>query len=165
MRTKHAMLLIILFVVPVLVLSGCRRGQEEEENNLVSEDVQLEERVNRFLDESGVSLPENGERANMSDETGGDATGVVNRQTEGNQTMFTVLAALPEPTGNYHAWVDTGEESYLYLGRLTPAKGGYLLEKTIEGEFSGNEVVVSDEVRVGETPTNIVLRGQFGQSS
>ena len=114
------------------------------------------------MEESGATISAEGERANLADETGGASTGVATREGEGEMTTYMVLASLPDPeNGNYYAWIDNGDETYTLVGMMSPAKGGYLIEKQVEAASEGQQAVVSLESQVGEAPTNVVLRGSF----
>lgn len=162
MLKKTGWLSLLLVVLLVGSLAGCRRGGEEADLELPDE-TQVEEQVNRFLEENQVTLPEGAERANLSSPEDSGETGVVTRQEQEVGEEVTVLAALPDlEQGSYYAWMVTGEDSYELIGALNPAKGGYLIERVMSGEVqSTGEVVVSRETSVGDAPTNVVLRGSF----
>ena len=153
------MLLVVLLVVS---FAGCRRGEEQEEEP-ASEEVQLEQNVNKFLEENEVTISTEGARANLADVSGGDAAGVATKEQEENSADFTVLAALPDlDGGSYQAWVAVGEGEYTNLGSMRAAKGGYLIERSMDGDFSeANVVEVSKETLVGSQPTSVILKGEF----
>lgn len=110
-----------------------------------------------------VDIPDNVEKAQLKDLSGGDGSGLATRIFENNKFTSTLLVDLPEPAvgGFYQAWLSDGED-FKSLGRLRVAKGGYMVDysgaQNLE-EFT--EVIVSQEKGSVSTPSNIVLEGSF----
>lgn len=162
MRENWWKFLVLAGVVGGLV--WWRQGQApKEEIEVQTPEERLEEQVNRFLDDSGISLPEGAERANLSDVSGGDASGVVSKEESGSLTELTVIADLPELTGgSYVAWLVSDEGVFMRLGALRAAKGGFLVDFSSTSDLTGYDtVVVSRETSITTQPSSEILRGSF----
>lgn len=110
-----------------------------------------------------VDIPDNVEKAQLKDSSGGDGSGLATRIFENNKFSSTLLVDLPEPAvgGFYQAWVSDGEE-FKSLGRLKVAKGGYMVDYSGAQNLEDfPEVVVSEEKTSVSSPSNIVLEGSF----
>lgn len=157
------------FLVLALVVLGLiwwRQNRNQPEEELVTEAEQIEEQVNRYLEERGIELPEGGRRANLKDVAEGLGTGVatVVESDETEERTYTVIAGLPDlSVGWYVVWARNAEGDLVNLGRMRQAKGGYLLDTTSAQDLSGyEEVVISKEDSVSDEPSEIVLEGEFG---
>lgn len=154
---------LILAVVVVGLLWYRRDGTEDTPEVVTpNDDEVVEQQVDDFLRDRNISLPEGGDRANLRDQTDDGLTGVATRTDENE--LITVLADLPDPeAGNfYQAFLLSGDNDYLSLGRLRPAKGGYLLETRVDADLSGYDtVVISRETGEASEPSRILLRGNF----
>lgn len=110
-----------------------------------------------------VAIPDDIEKAELQDVSGGDASAVATRKFENNIFEFSILADLPDPQSGsfYSAWLGNNND-YHYLGRLSIAKGGYSLEYTVDHDHSEfNQVIVSQESADVSVPTKRVLQGDF----
>jgi len=117
----------------------------------------------KVKDKFNVDLPENAEKAELTSPNKTADFGVAVREEEGDVLGYSVLADLPDPTGGefYQAWLVEGE-NYESLGKLTLAKGGWLLDTSMSTESSADsEVVVTKEKIFDSTPEEEVLRGSF----
>jgi hypothetical protein len=155
----------VLAVVILGLVYWRQQGAQPEQAIELNEEQQLEERVNRFLEETGRVLPEGAERANLTDEVGeGAGTGVATRVADERGTTITILAGLPDPRGGfYQAFLVLGDNEYRSIGRLEAGKGGYMIERRLSNvPEEANEIVVSHEQSLTERPRgDIVLRGTF----
>jgi hypothetical protein len=123
----------------------------------------------KFEEAFGVELPEDVERAELSDVTGGESSGIATRKFDNGRFTHTVLADLPDPTSGafYEGWLVRGAEGddnfgFISTGRMRIAKGGYLLEfesATDYSEYSG--VVITIEKVADTTPEEHILEGSF----
>jgi hypothetical protein len=154
-------LILILVVVGLIWWRQRDTGPSEEEQQL-QEQMELEQQVDEFLQERGIELPEGSDRANLRDVTGGAAAGVVIRQVGDMEAEYTVIGALPAPeSGWYEAWL-VSDNRILDMGRMREGKGGYVVDFSTTEDVSGlDQVQVSQEIRVTEQPTEILLEGSF----
>ncbi len=80
------------------------------------------------------TIPEDVEKVELKDLTNSGANGIATRKYENNKFEFVILADLEDPKeGFYQGWLTKGKEgevgfSYVKLGNLRLAKGGYILE-------------------------------------
>ena len=155
-----------IFVVIVLVLLGSwlwQRGSNPSEEP-TQEEIQLESRVNKFLETSGVDLPAGIERANLSGPNDDNATGVATKREVNDDTEYTILAAIPDiSAGWYEGWLtDQDGSNPVSLGRLRISKGGYILEKVSPSVWQDKlGVIVTQEQVIDKQPEEIVLEGSF----
>lgn len=122
----------------------------------------------KIEDRFKMQIPDDVDKTELSDVTGGSASGIATRDfTEGKFT-HAVLADLPEPEGGfYEGWLVRGEEGdvnfdFFSTGKLRIAKGGYVLEYTSAKDYSDyNKVVITFETVFDKTPEDHILEGSF----
>ncbi len=88
---------------------------------------------------------------------------IATRDFEDNQYMATILADLEQPTGgtSYYAWINR-DDTFVLLGRMQQAKGGWLIDYESSIDYSEyNKVVISEQSTTGDQPEDIVLEGTF----
>lgn len=134
-------------------------------NDLAQVDVEptqaLEQRVNEFLQERNITLPEGAERINLESKGAGNETGVVTLQKLDTATEVGVIAGLPElGEGSYQARLidtDEGDEKAadVMLGNLGFNKGGFLLDKRVNEDITDFELI---QVVKGD---DVVLEGKL----
>jgi hypothetical protein len=110
-----------------------------------------------------VQIPENVEKAELSDVSGGTASGIATREYKDGKFTLTVLADLPDLSdGNlYQAWLVNGDKT-VSAGQLTLAKGGYLLDFNSSTDYSSyNSIVITSESKLDMIPESHVLEGSF----
>lgn len=110
-----------------------------------------------------VTIPDNIEKADLADVTGGNSTGIATREYTIGVFKHTVLADLPDPENGqfYEGWLASGEES-ISTGKMRTAKGGYILEYNSSVDYSDwNKVVVTVEKVNDKLPEKHVLEGSF----
>jgi hypothetical protein len=120
-----------------------------------------EERTNQFLEDAGIIIPEGSERANLEDVTATGATGIATRREVNGRTEVTVIAGVPNENNTYVGWLTNASGEYTRMGTLRVSKGGLTLEYSGNDLDELNQVVVSEEMNVGNSPTKEVLRGTF----
>jgi len=148
--------LIVLAVLAGIIYLTRRQEQQPELQTTPSIEERLEESFN-------LEIPEDVEKAELSDVTGGSSTGIATRKYEEGKFTHAVLADLPEPAEGkfYEGWLVKGEE-VVSTGRLRVAKGGYLLEFESSTDYSDYKtVVVSEEEVADATPEKHILEGSF----
>jgi hypothetical protein len=138
-----------------LVFWRSRQARNDLAQTEVEPTQALEQRVNEFLQERNITLPEGAERINLESKGAGNETGVVTLEKQDAATDVSVIAGLPElSVGAYQAKLidtDSGDEKTadVALGSLTFNKGGFLLDKRVSEDITDFEliqVVKGDEV-------------------
>lgn len=154
----------------VLVIGGLgyflfRQSQQTEEPMVENAEAVAEEKAQQLMDQMNFEVPEQAEKATLTDVSGGSGAGIVTRVDENGTVDYSVLAALPDsPAGeSYEAYlVGEGEENEVYLGKLKEAKGGWMLEyqsSSDMGEYKS--VKVTRETKDDKTSEKTVLEGEF----
>jgi hypothetical protein len=155
--------LIILAGLTALIYYWQRPSSEELQ---IPQTLSVEDTIEEMFN---VEIPEDVEKAEMRDVSGGDASAVATRKYEEGKFTHSVLADLadPEPDTFYQGWLqrdEEGSESYSLIstGRLRTAKGGYLLEFESAADFSdhGKVMISSEKVDDGQMEEK-VLEGSF----
>lgn len=156
----------------VLIIAGLgyflfRQGQQPEEDSSALEEQVAEERAEEVLSEMNIELPENVERATLRDVAGVGAAGVATRdevvEGEDENREYSLLVSLPDLAENefYEGYL-VGEGDPVFLGKLRQAKGGWMLDYTLEKEIEGEPVVkVTRETVDDQQPEETVLEGNF----
>ena len=154
----------------VLVIAGLgfflyQRSRQVENEGMIGDSAIAEEKANQLLDQLNIELPENLERANLSDVSGGDGTGIATRSYEDGSFEHSVIAGLPDPEAGtfYEGWL-VREEPFdvVYTGKLRIAKGGYILDYNSGADLSDHEqVIVTQETVDDQKPEQHVLEGSF----
>ena len=114
------------------------------------------------------TIPEGVEKTDLKDVLGTGANGIATRKYENNKFELVILADLEDPNeGFYQAWLAKGKEgevgfSYVKLGSLRLAKGGYLLEFESASDYTSyNQVLVTLEKTDDTKIEKRVLEGSF----
>jgi len=123
----------------------------------------------QFENKFNTQIPENLEKSELKNITGQGGSGLATRNFENGTFSLTVLADLPDLESNnfYEVWISRGtvgqsNYSLISIGRLQIAKGGFLLDFTVNKDYSDyQEVIVSQETKLGNTPAKIILNGSF----
>lgn len=100
------------------------------------------------------TIPDDVEKAELKDITGGDASGIATR------TEILVDILDPEPGTFYQGWLEK-DGQLVSLGNLRVAKGGWLLEYSGAKYPGYNKVVVSQEKVFDTKIEERVLEGSF----
>ena len=148
--------LIVLAVLAGIIFLARRQREQPELQTTPSVEERLEESFN-------LEIPEDVEKIELADVSGGDSSGIATRKFEDATFTHVVLADLPEPEEGkfYEGWLVKGEE-VVSTGRLRVAKGGYLLEFESSTDYSDYKtVVVSEEEIADATPEKHILEGSF----
>jgi hypothetical protein len=126
--------------------------------------------VEERLEESfKYQIPENFQKAELKDVSGGTGSGLATRNYEGGKFTHAVLADLPDPEAGafYQGWLVRGKEedanyAYISTGGFSIAKGGFMLEFESSTDYSDYTAVVVTLERVNDrTPEKHVLEGSF----
>ncbi|OGM31908.1 hypothetical protein A3D00_04605 [Candidatus Woesebacteria bacterium RIFCSPHIGHO2_02_FULL_38_9] len=122
-----------------------------------------------------IQIPEDVEKADLKDVTGGDASGLATRKflpaQAGKDGKFShmVLADLVNPPAGefYQGWLIRGKQGesnfdFISTGKLREAKGGWLLDFEQSKDYSEyNQVVVTLEKFFDKTLEKHILEGSF----
>jgi hypothetical protein len=111
----------------------------------------------------GLTVPVNADRASLTDVTGGQGMGEAIKGIKNGMLSLTVLANLetPKPGYFYQAWL-ANDNSYISLGKMELAKGGYLVDFSSSKYYSDyKKVVVTLEKVFNNTPETHILEGSF----
>lgn len=128
-----------------------------------------------FEDRFNIQVPEDVDKAELRDVSGGDASGLATRNylpaQAGEARRFThsVLADLPDPpTGSfYEGWLVRGKEgdenfAFISTGKMRLAKGGYILEFESGKDYSLYSGVIVTLERLDDIkPEKHILEGSF----
>jgi hypothetical protein len=160
---------IVIGLVILAVLAGIifwrQRGRSEEEFK-VPETLSTEDQIEKKFD---LEIPEDVEKTELKDVTGGDSSGIATRKFENGRFEHSVLADLPEPGAVqfYEGWLVGGEEgsedfSVLSTGRMSQAKGGWMLNFSSSVDLTDrNKVVITLEKVADTNPEKHILEGSF----
>jgi hypothetical protein len=146
-------------VIGVVVLTALAGLIYFWQNSGTDEDLQIPQTLSvedKIEDKFNLEIPEDVEKTELKDAVGGDASGIVTRKVQEDETQLMILADLPDPeTGKiYNAMIIKDDETK-DIGFLQIAKGGYLLEYQSGQDLSDYKKV---EVKLDETT---VLEGEF----
>lgn len=106
-------------------------------------------------DKFNLQIPDNVEKTELNDVSGGTGSGIATRNE--------ILVDLPDPeTGKfYQAWVEDTNGNQISLGKLTMAKGGWLINYNSALYPGYNKVIVSLEIGFDKKIETKVLEGSF----
>ena len=153
---------VLLLLVGVVYYRQSRKPQETKVPETLSVENQLEDKFK-------VEIPEDVDKAELKDVSGGNGSAIATRKYEEDKFTSTVLADLPEVEAGkfYQAWLVKGKESEegyetLSLGKLVIAKGGWMLEFQGNKDLSDySQVLISLEEKSDTTPEKRILEGNF----
>jgi hypothetical protein len=137
MKTRD---IVVVFLVLVIVVAGIlmiNRVKLPKRVSTPSPTPSLQEKIESKF--GGLVIPQDVERAELRDVSGGEAAGIATR-TE-------ILADLPTPPAgqSYRGWLENEEGKLVLLGSFRVAKGGYILEYNSAKAPGYNKVVVTLE--------------------
>lgn len=126
----------------------------------------IEEKIERTFN---LEIPDNLERADLRDVSGGTGSGIATRKYEGGRFTHAALADLSDPAVGYfyEGWLVRGKEgdanfAFISTGKMRVAKGGYLLEFNSSTDYSTYSGVVVTLERVDDKkPEAHILEGSF----
>lgn len=125
-----------------------------------SETPTIEQKVQ---DKFKYTVPAGVDKIELKDVSGGNSFAVATRKFENQTFDVTVLADLPDPEAGsfYEAWIQK-DNINVPLGKLSVAKGGYLVNFTSSKDYSDyNKFIVTIEKKDDLTPETYVLEGSF----
>ena len=162
-------LLILLGLGGVIYYRQKTRSTEELRvpETLSSTEEVLEEKFN-------VDIPDDVDKAELKDVSGGSASAIATRKFENNRFDQSVIADLPEPeVGSfYQVWLYNGKLGVLNTGAQNPemistgklrmTKAGWVLEYSSSQNLTNfNQVAVTKEKVDDNNPETQILEGSF----
>jgi hypothetical protein len=156
--------LIVLLGLGALIYWAVRSGKEEELPAVPTPSIE-----EKLEDSFKYQIPEGFEKAELDDVTGGTGSGLASRKYESGTFNHAILADLPDPESGsfYEGWLVRGKEgdadfAYISTGKLSVAKGGYMLEFESSVDYSDySGVVVTLEKVNDKKPEKHILEGSF----
>lgn len=116
----------------------------------------------KFEDKFNLNIPENVDKADLI-AISSDASGIATRKFESGLFSIDVLTDLPDLEDSYQAWIVNEEKNdKIFLGGLSEAKGGYILNYDISRNLNDYKkvVITKNSPQVLKTE-NVVLQGYF----
>ena len=159
-------LLVLAVIAGVIV--WLQRPREELRVEITPTPI-IEEIEERIRETFKVEIPDDVERAVLTDVTDGDASGLAVRKYEAGVFTHTVLADLSDPELGffYEGWLVRGQEgdddfAFISTGKMRLAKGGFVLEFSSQQDLTTYERVVITLERVdNQKPEKHILEGSF----
>ena len=155
---------IVIGILVIILLGGIiywRQKTQKKEELVVPETLSVQK---EFEDKFKISIPENVDKADLSDVSEGNGLGFATRKYENGKFSHTLLADLPEAAAGsfYEGWLMEDDSKVIPTGKLLLEKGGYILEFQSTKDYSSyKKVVVSLEKRLGKSPEKNILEGSF----
>ena len=156
-------LIILLVVVGVIFIRQKNRPSNEVmkvPETLSSVQEQIENKFN-------LKIPTDVDKAELKDVSGGQSSAIATRKFENGKFTASVLADLPDPEAGtfYQAWLvktENGNDSFVLLGSLELAKGGWMLNYQGSNDLTGYpKVLVTSEKTRDNNPETHILEGSF----
>ena len=155
---------IVIGILVIILLGGIiywRQKTQKSEEFVVPETLSVQK---EFEDKFKISIPEDVEKSELSDVSGGYASGFATRKYEDGKFTHTILADLPDaPEGSYYqGWLKESDDKLISTGRMKLEKGGYMLEFQSSKDYSSySKVIVSLEKKLSSKPEKNILEGSF----
>ncbi len=158
--------IIVGVVVLILIVGAFSWIKRSKTSNVYVGNPVVEEKIEKSFN---LSIPDDLDRAELKDVSGGNGSGIATRKYEGGKFTHMILADLPDSLGGtfYEGWLVRGKMgdanfAYISTGKLLMAKGGYLLEFVSASDYSDYKMVVVTLEKVNDkTPETHVLEGSF----
>lgn len=161
MKTRDVIVGFLVIVIFVTAFILVKNKNNKAKVSAVPTTPSIEQKITSQF--GGIKIPDNADKADLLDVTGGKGLGEAARISENGKINVTVLADLEAPKDGYfyQAWA-VKDNSYISLGKLRIAKGGYLADSSFSKNYSDYKVIiVSLEKVFDSTPETTVLKGSF----
>lgn len=161
MKTRDVIVGFLVVVAFVTALVLVKNKNNKAKVASVSPTPSIEERVTSQF--GGLVIPKDADKADLLDVNGGPGLGEAAKISQKGRFNITVLADLMTPNngGFYQAWA-VKDGTYISLGKLRVAKGGYLTDFVSEKDYSDYKtIIVTIEKVFDATPETPVLKGSF----
>ena len=147
--------LVIGLILLVVLALGFYWYKNRKPQLKVPETPTIQEVEGNLENKFKYNIPDNVEKADLKDITGGDASGIATR----NEILVDILD--PEPGTFYQAWLENSEGKLVSLGKLVLNKGGWLITYKSSMYPGYNKVVISQEKVFNKNIEERVLTGSF----
>ena len=160
--------LVILLVVGAFIFFS-RKAQKQDGLQIITPTPQTLAIQDKIEENFKIQIPEDVDKAELTDVTGGSSSGIVTRKFENSIFTMAILADLPEAGAGslYQGWLARGQEgdgnfSLINLGNLTLVKGGYMLNFRSSNDYTDHKNVVVTIESVNDTKAEKhILAGSF----
>lgn len=160
MKTRDV---VIGFVILVVLIAGAlviRNARNAKTTNVPLPTPNFKQIESKF---PSLTVPANADRINLNSVNGATGMGESFRTYSNDRFSLTIMADLSAPKAGYfyQGWI-ANAKSFVSLGKLSLAKGGYLSEFGANKDYSDyKKVVVTLEKVYDATPETHVLEGSF----
>jgi len=166
MKTRDIVIGLIVIVLLIGVLFWRQRNKVSEEMTVPETTPSVEKQIE---DKFKVEIPEDIDKAEMKAVEGKSGSAIATRKFESGKFTSTVLADLPEPKAGefYGGWLEKGEEgkegySLVSAGRLTLAKGGWMLNYESTKDYSDHDKVIVSLEKISDNKLEEpIIEGSF----
>lgn len=164
MKARDIVIGLIILALLAVAIVAIRRSRAPKP--LPTQTPSIEDKLEKSFN---FEIPEDMERADLTDVSGGTGSGIATRKYESGLFSHAILADLPDPESGsfYEGWLVRGKEkdadyAYISTGKMRLAKGGYLLEFESSRDYSDYKTVgvTLEKVNDGKPETHI-LEGSF----
>lgn len=159
---RKDIILGLLFLVFFAGLYFFLKNRQASKVTKVPESLpQIEENIEKTF---RITIPDDVDKVELSAVSDIKGSGIATRKYESGKFIHMVLADLPDSQAGYFyvGWLVKGDETYISTGKMTMAKGGYLLEFQYPTDLSSyNRVVITLEETADSKPEKHVLEGSF----
>lgn len=163
---------IVIGGVILLILAGVfyfRSKNDDSAMKVPETKVEASSTEQSMEDKFKVSIPDDAPKAELKSVSESDASGIATRKDADGSHEVMILADLPNPEKGmvYQGWLVKGEEgkdgyNVVSAGRLTSAKGGYILNYQSKADYSDHTTVVISTEKPGTSKIGTkVLEGNF----
>lgn len=145
MRKKDVILGLVFLAVFAGLYFFLKNRQASKVTKVPESLPQIEENIEKTF---RISIPDDVDKVELSSVSDIKGSGIATRKYESGKFTHMVLADLPDPKAGtfYEGWLFKGDETYIATGKMTMAKGGYLLEFQYPTDISSyNKVVITLE--------------------
>jgi len=157
MNRRDIVVGIIVLAIAGLFLSRSRKPEAPQLDTTLPK---TEENIENSFK---LEIPDDLEKAELLDVSGGISGGLATRKFENGLFTFAILVDLPEPPSGsfYEGWL-VKDGKFVSVGQVFIAKGGYLLNFKSEVDYSDyDQVVVTLEKTKDSAPEGNILEGSF----
>ncbi len=163
---------IVIGGVILLILAGVfyfRSKNDDSAMKVPETKVEASSTEQEMEDKFKLDIADDAPKAELKSVGDSDASGIATRKDADNSHVVTILADLPDPEKGfvYQGWLVKGEEgqdgyNLVSAGRLTSAKGGYMLNFQSKADYSEyKKIVISQEKSIASKIGTKVLEGSF----
>ena len=154
---------MILYLIARFVYSYFGKNRQSTPTPLAETLPPTQEEELALENKVGLEIPEDVEKAKLTDVTGKGALAIVSRKFTQGKYEYNLLASLPETEDGkfYQVWLSR-QNDQISVGKLEEEKGGWILNFTTgEDKADYNRVTVTRETKDDNQPEEKILEGEF----